>query len=232
MIERLKTNLEQVRERMAAAARAAGRAPDEVSLVAVTKYVDVETTRPLIEAGCQSIGESRPQVFREKHQQLKDLDVEWHLIGHLQRNKIKYVVPDAHLIHSVDSLRLLEAINEFATRNDAVTRVLLEVNVSGESAKHGFQEAEIQQVFDTAEQCEHVQVQGLMGMGSWGGSQDDARREFSALRQLRDRFRDRVRSERIRLDELSMGMTGDFEVAISEGATLVRVGSALFEGLE
>ena len=232
MIERLQNNLAGIRQRISDAAHRANRSEDEIKLVAVTKYVDAETTRELVLAGCRSLGESRPQVFRDKYQRMHDLDVEWHLIGHLQRNKIKFVVPQADLIHSVDSIRLLEAIDDYASKHQATPNLLLEVNVSGEAAKHGFKESDLAHALETAQNCEHVRVCGLMGMGSWGGKQEDARREFASLSAAKDRHSDRFRSDRIQLDELSMGMTGDFEAAIAEGATIVRIGSALFEGID
>lgn len=229
--EQLKSNLEEINERISMAASNASRSPDEIRLVAVTKYVDAEAIRDLIDAGCTAIGESRPQVFKEKYEKLSDLDVEWHLIGHLQRNKIKFVLPNATLIHSVDSLRLIDAIEAEAEKTSRTVHVLLEVNISGESAKHGFVESELSEALRKIEQSKWIYANGLMGMSRLGGSDDDAKREFELLRETRDSFASRFESERIQLRELSMGMTGDFEIAIAEGATLVRIGSALFRGV-
>lgn len=229
--EQLKNNLTEILQRIDSAALSAGRQPGEIQLIAVTKYVDAETTRDLINAGCSAIGESRPQIFKEKHEKLSDLDVEWHLIGHLQRNKIKFVLPHSTLIHSVDSLRLIDAIESEAEKTSRATRVLLEVNISGESAKHGFQDSELEEALKRIEQSKWVFADGLMGMSRFGGTEDDQKREFALLRETRDSFASRFASERIQLKELSMGMTGDFELAIAEGATIVRIGSALFQGL-
>jgi pyridoxal phosphate enzyme (YggS family) len=230
--ERIAANLAAVRERIAAAARAAGRDPAEVRLVAVTKYVDAATTRLLAEAGCLDLGESRPQLLWDKAEQLHDLPIRWHLIGHLQRNKIRRTLPFVHLIHGVDSLRLLEELDreQAALAERPPLSVLLEVNVGGEAAKHGFTPDEVPPLVDALARCEHLQVQGLMAMARLTDDADAARADFARLRALRDRLR-REWSGRFALDELSMGMSGDFEAAIAEGATLVRIGSALFEGL-
>ncbi len=230
--EQLQKNLAEIQTRIADAVVAAGRDEGCVRLVAVTKYVDAEITRELIEVGAKSVGESRPQVFREKHEKMTDLAIEWHLIGHLQRNKVKCVLPHAHLIHSVDSLRLIQAIEDEAEKKGCSANVLLEVNISGESAKHGFTALELDKAFDAVSKLNRVKVKGLMGMSRFGGSEDEQRREFNQLRELRDKWLGKLNSSNIELNELSMGMTGDFEIAIAAGATLVRIGSALFEGVE
>lgn len=227
----LKANLIKVSDRITQAAKRAGRDADDVKLVAVTKYVDAETTRDLVNSGCAIVGESRPQLFKDKHEKMSDLDIQWHLIGHLQRNKIKFVLPQACLIHSVDSMRLLEAIESHSEKTRQNAHVLLEVNISGESNKHGFQEHELIEALRWACSSQWVYVDGLMGMSRLGGSPDEVRGEFRRLRELRDELSPQFQDPHVQLKELSMGMTGDFEVAIEEGATLVRIGSALFDGV-
>lgn len=231
-VERLKSNLQKIHQRIESAAVRAGRKCEEIQLVAVTKYVGAEATRDLVTAGANVLGESRPQLFKEKHEKMSDLNVQWHLIGHLQRNKIKMVLPRVDLIHSVDSLRLLNAIEDAAQKSQRSVDILLEINISGESAKHGFRESELEQVLIHAGSLNSVKVKGLMGMSQFGGTDDDARRQFHSLRKLRDQYLGKFASEQIDLQQLSMGMTGDFEIAIEAGATLVRIGSALFEGVE
>jgi hypothetical protein len=167
----------------------------------------------------------------EKAETLADPGVRWHLIGHLQRNKVRRTLPLVEMIQSADSRELLEAINRIAGEQGRRVPVLLEVNVSAEEAKHGFPPEAIEPLLAELPRYEHVQVRGLMCMAGLEGGLDKARRDFAALRELRDRLRPNC-PEGISLDELSMGMSGDYEVAIEEGATLVRVGSALFEGLE
>jgi len=176
------------------------------------------------------LGESRPQQLLSKVQAISDPPIEWHLIGHLQRNKIRRVLPVVSLIHSVDSLRLLEAIDRVAAEGGLRPRVLLEVNVSHERAKHGFSESDMPEAVERLAAISNVTVCGLMAMAGLESDQDETRREFARLRELRDRLR-RAVPEGHSLDALSMGMSGDFEEAIEEGATIVRVGSALFEGI-
>jgi pyridoxal phosphate enzyme (YggS family) len=230
--ERIATNLATVRERIADAARAAGRSPDEVRLVAVTKYVDAATTQLLVDAGCRDLGEARPQQLWDKAAALPEPAIRWHFIGHLQRNKVRRTLPLVHLVHSGDSVRLLEELNREAAATSPTVKlpVLLEVNVSGEPAKHGFAADELPPLVESLAAFESLEIQGLMAMAGLDEDPTSARGDFAKLRELRDRLR-REWAGRFRLDELSMGMSGDFEQAIAEGATLVRVGSALFEGL-
>ena len=225
IVEQFKKNLAEVSERIAAAARQSGRAADAVQLVAVSKYVGAEITDLLIQAGAKVLGENRPQMLDEKFQAIDNSSVDWHLIGHLQRNKVKKVVQQAALIHSVDSVRLIDAINKSAESQGVVAEVLLEVNVSGESAKHGFGEEDVAAALDHAVSLPAINVNGLMCMAGLASDATDVRTEFARLREIRDR----LDGEGLR--ELSMGMSGDFETAIEEGATLVRVGSTLFEGV-
>jgi len=226
----IRRNLAGVRSRIEEAARRSCRAASEVQLVAVTKFVDEATIRALVDAGCTTFGESRPQHLWEKAATLADLPVRWHLIGHLQRNKVRRTLPLVEMIQSADSLELVAAVAQSAAESGRRVPVLLEVNVSGEAAKHGFLPREIEPLLPELARQEHVEIRGLMCMASLEGGLDAARRDFRALRELRDRLRDSD-PESLHLDELSMGMSGDFEVAIEEGATIVRVGSALFEGI-
>lgn len=226
---RIAENLRRIEERIARAAATAGRRVDEVALVAVTKYVAPEMVRHLASAGCRLLGESRPQELWHKAEALADLPVAWHMVGHLQRNKVRRTLPLVEMVQSVDSLRLAETIDREAAEQNRKVRVLLEVNISGEQAKHGFSPGQMDQVVDRLPEYRCLQVCGLMCMAALQGGLDAARRDFAALRELRDRLQ-RVCPEHVWLDELSMGMSSDFEVAIAEGATMVRIGSALFEG--
>jgi len=230
MIEKLKSNLESVRERIDEATKRSGRSPGAVKLIGVTKYVNVDTTRKLFEAGCDHLGESRAQVLWEKAEALTDLPAQWHMIGHLQRNKVKRTVACSDLIHSVDSQRLLTAINESGRESDQVVNVLLEVNVSREAAKHGFTGEDLPAALEFVSTLQHVSVNGLMCMAGLTGDIDDAQREFALLRDLRERLKTDSPNN-VDLTELSMGMSGDFEVAVEQGATMVRIGSILFEGI-
>jgi pyridoxal phosphate enzyme (YggS family) len=230
MSVRLLDNLARVRERIAAAAKRSGRQAGDVKLVGVTKYVTAELARALAHAGCLDLGESRPQELWSKAQALSDLPVHWHVIGHLQRNKVPRTVAVASLIHSADSLRLIETIEAEAARQGRVLPILLEVNISGDEAKHGLHPSELPALLPTLATYRNVKVQGLMAMSGLESGPDDTRREFASLRQLRDQLCADSPAG-LHWDQLSMGMSDDFETAIEEGATLVRVGSALFEGV-
>ena len=230
-------NLERVRERIARAAESVGRRPEEVTLVGVTKYVGPREAAELVAAGCSDLGESRPQELWKKVADLERAGasppppIRWHLVGHLQRNKIRRTLPLVSLIHSVDSERLLAAINEVrATDSDNASpvSVLLEVNTSGEAAKHGLAPEEVETLLAAAPQFPHVAIRGLMTMAALEGGETVAARNFASLRELRDRLKP-LTPECVQLDELSMGMSGDFETAIREGATIVRIGSLLWD---
>jgi pyridoxal phosphate enzyme (YggS family) len=229
-------NLRRVQERIATAAESAGRNPSEITLVAATKYVGVDEARELVAAGCRDLGESRPQELWKKAEDLSSRPgsadaIRWHLIGHLQRNKIRRTLALVMLIHSVDSERLLAAINEVHAETvnaGGPINVLLEVNTSGESAKHGLAPDDVKPLLAAAPDYPQVAIRGLMTMAALEGGLDVAARNFASLRELRDRLNSNS-PDCVQLDELSMGMSADFEVAIREGATIVRIGSALWE---
>lgn len=228
---RICQNLAEIRARIADAAVRSGRSADQVQLVAVTKYVGEAEIRALVAAGCRHLGESRPQHLWEKAEAFRDLPVGWHMIGHLQRNKARRTLPLVELLQSADSQAIIEVADRLASELSRRLPVLLEVNISGDASKHGFPPDSLEAVLEPLSRLEHIEVRGLMGMASLEGGLDRARRDFAALRELRERLR-RNCPDRISLDDLSMGMSGDFEVAIEEGATIVRVGSALFDGID
>lgn len=224
--EVLESNLQAVQTSIRAACDRAGRDPSAVKLVAVTKYAEPEWVAALSRVH-RVFGESRPQQLAARVAEF-DPQIEWHLIGQLQRNKVRLVLPLAHTIHSVESWRLLDRIDLIAGDLRLRPRVLIEVNVSGESAKSGFAPAELLSDIARLSQYENVNVTGLMTMAPAADHAEQSRPVFRQLAELRDQLRERTSCE---LDELSMGMSGDFEVAIEEGATIVRVGSRLFDGL-
>ena len=224
----LAERLGAVEARLAAACRRAGRARGDVTLVAVTKTAPVEAAAELLALGVRDLGENRPQELWRKAAALPA--ARWHLIGHLQRNKIERTLPLVHCIHSVDSLRLLAALEEEAGREGRTVDALLEVNVSREASKHGFTPEETAGLASALGALEHVRVTGLMTMAAYEQNPERCRPTFAALRGLRDRLR-AAAGPAHPLTDLSMGMTNDFEVAVEEGATMVRIGTALFEGL-
>ncbi|QDU22633.1 YggS family pyridoxal phosphate-dependent enzyme [Urbifossiella limnaea] len=222
----LAERLAAVRGRIAGAARRAGRDPAAVTLVAVTKTVTPAVAAVVFELGAADLGEGRPQELWKKAAALPA--ARWHLVGHLQRNKLDRTVPLAALIHSVDSERLLAALDDFGRKRGTPVPVLLEVNCSREAAKGGLRPEDLPALADTLPARSGVEVRGLMTMAAYADDPEAARPTFAELRQLRDRLRGVTG---LPLPELSMGMSGDFEVGVEEGATLVRVGTTLFEGL-
>ena len=223
---RLAERLLAVDHRVGDACRRGGRRRDEVTLVAVTKTVGVEVAAIVAELGVANLGEGRPQELWRKAELISG--AMWHLVGHLQRNKIDKTVPLLTLLHSVDSPRLAEALSEFgAARNEPVP-ILLEVNCSREGQKHGFAPDSLVPFAETLVKLDGVRVEGLMTMAAYGGPPEASRPAFAELRELRDQLR---AATGLPLTQLSMGMSGDFEVGVEEGATLVRVGTTLFEGL-
>jgi pyridoxal phosphate enzyme (YggS family) len=228
--QRIAENVAAIRDRLASALAKAQRPANSVTLVAVTKYTNDDVARALFEAGCRDLGESRPQELVRKADALRDLPIRWHLVGHLQRNKVSLVAPRVSLLHSLDSLRLAQALEAELQKRDGTLDVLVEVNVSGDAAKHGFMPGEILNAWPQVSANSRLNIRGLMTMASLEGGPTEVRRDFAELRRVRDRIREDFRLGD-QLAELSMGMSDDLEEAILEGATIVRVGSALVEGL-
>jgi pyridoxal phosphate enzyme (YggS family) len=221
-------NYARVCGRIEEACRRAGRSPSDVRLVAVTKSAEVGWIDALVGIGVRDLAESRPQQLGERAT-LFGNTVHWHLVGHLQRNKVRKVLPLVSWIHSVDTLPLLQRLDAVAAELKLRPRLLLEVNVSGETAKNGFRPSELLAGWPALAAVSHVEIAGLMTMAALSESAETARSTFAGLRALRDELA--ANSPSPALPELSMGMSGDFEVAIEEGATLVRIGTSLFEGL-
>ena len=230
--DRLRENCDQVTSAIRDAARNAGRDPSSVRLVAVTKRNPAEWVRALVALGATDLGENYPQELWDKAETLADLSgIRWHLIGHLQGNKLKRTLPMIGMVHAVDSVKLLQAIDDWAAAYPGqLPKVCLQINTSAEDSKHGWTSAGIMnpETLDVLGRIQNVQIVGLMTIAGYGTSDDEARPMFAQLRQCRDDLRSRTGLE---LPELSMGMSGDFATAIAEGSTLVRVGSALFEGV-
>jgi pyridoxal phosphate enzyme (YggS family) len=218
-------NICTVLKRISKAALAAGRDPNEVQLVAVGKTQTVESIGHAIASGARIVGENYIQEAREKFDALFQSNVQWHFIGRLQSNKAKYAVRMFDLIHSVGTLKLAQELNKQARKAGKKQQILVQVNVSGESSKSGIELRDAAKLVQEILPFENLHLRGLMTMPPFFDAPEKARPYFSALRRLRDRMRDQLGVE---LPDLSMGMTGDFEVAIEEGASLVRIGTALF----
>jgi len=226
----LESNLHGVRRRMAEAAARSGRTAEAVTLVAVTKTVDAGLARMLCELGVSDLGENRVREAQAKATQLADCPVRWHMVGHLQTNKARLAVRIFSLIHSLDSARLADALQRRAAQDGLAVPVLIEVNTSAEATKFGVPPEGALELAQTVDSRQHLELRGLMTMAPIVERSADTRPYFRRLRELRDRINDSA-SLRRPLTELSMGMTQDFEVAIDEGATMVRIGSALFRGI-
>lgn len=224
----VRTNLERIRTRIAAAATRAGRRPEEVTLVAVTKSVSAQEVRVLHDLGVRDFGENRVQELQRKQEELSGLPARWHLIGHLQTNKVRKVVGAVEMLHSLDSIRLAEALEREAATRELVLPCLVEVNVSGEESKGGLPPDWIAPLLDAVAAMPHLRIAGLMTMAPLSDDPEASRPVFRRLREIRDAASSR-RAGNATLTRLSMGMTRDFEVAIEEGADLVRIGTALFE---
>src|SRR5256714_9704228 len=217
-------NLARVREQIAESAKKAGRALDDIDLVAISKTHDAERVREAIKAGQQLFGESRVQEARAKIPELPS-STRWHFVGHLQKNKIRHALPLFEVIHSVDSLALAQDINRIAEEDGLHPRVLLEVNVAGEGSKFGFAPDKLRAEMESLLALPRLAILGLMTIPPVAEEAEASRKYFVQLRELRDRLQSEFRVD---LAQLSMGMTQDFPVAIEEGATLVRVGTAIF----
>jgi pyridoxal phosphate enzyme (YggS family) len=228
VVSTLRARLEAVEERLQQACRRAGRQRSDVTLVAVTKSTTPAIAALLPQLGVLDLGENRPQELWRKAEGIPL--VRWHLIGHLQRNKLERTLPLVHLIHSVDSVRLLAALDEAGVARGTPLPVLLEVNASREANKGGFAPEAMPGLIDPINALRGLQVRGFMTMAAFEEDPEKCRSTFRELRELRDQLRRDIASNHP-LDHLSMGMTNDFEVAVEEGATLVRIGTALFESL-
>lgn len=228
--ETLQTNLEYVERQIEQACQRADRERSSVTLVGVTKYVSPETALELHELGVVNLGESRPQELWRKAEILPD-NVSWHMIGHLQTNKVDKTLPLVNLIHSVDSIKLITAIEKEAAKQNRTVDVLLEINASGEANKHGFAMDRLDELPGELPTLSHVRIRGLMTMAAFSEDAESCRPTFRLLREWSDRLQEQLPPSH-ELQHLSMGMSNDFPIAIEEGATLIRVGSVLFEGIE
>ena len=223
----MKDRLETVKKRIKAAADACNRPVDSIRLVAVSKTMPTEVVKEAIDAGVTDLGENYIQEAREKINALAMYPATWHYIGHLQSNKAKYAVRLFDLIHSVDSLKLARELDKCAAKNAKVQTILVQVNVAKEDSKSGIFMEDTLKLLKEISAFENIAVKGLMTMPPYFNAPEKVRPFFAALRELRNRIKDEA-IPNVAMDELSMGMTGDFETAIEEGATIVRIGTAIF----
>lgn len=219
-------NLERVRKNIQDACRSVGRDPEEVTLIAVSKTKPVELLQEAYQAGARDFGENKVQEIMDKYPQLPS-DIRWHMIGHLQRNKVKYIVDKAAMIHSVDSLRLAQTIEQEAAKHDVQVPILLEVNVAEEDSKFGLKMDEVLPLIEAIAEFPHIRVCGLMTIAPYVENAEENRMFFRQLKKLSvDIAAKNINN--VSMSVLSMGMTGDYQVAVQEGATMVRVGTGIF----
>ena len=220
----LEQNADLVRQQVETARNKANR-QDQVNVIAVTKYVDVATTEALVKTGIQHIGENRVDKFLEKYQALKEYDLTWHLIGSLQRRKVKDVINLVDYFHALDSVKLAQEIQK---RAEHPIKCFLQVNISGEESKHGFAPDELDDVLAEIAQLDKIEIVGLMTMAPFEASQEELQDIFSKTHQLQKQL-EKKQLKNMPFSELSMGMSSDFEVAIANGATYVRIGTSFFK---
>jgi pyridoxal phosphate enzyme (YggS family) len=222
----VKDNLETINKKIKEAALKVNRDPQEIKLVAVTKTATLEQIKEAINEGVKIIGENKVQKATEKYQVLTT-EVKWHLIGHLQTNKVKYAVEIFDLIHSVDSIKLAKEIDKRSVQFKKIIDVLIEVNISGEETKYGYNPEKVEAFLKEISEFSGIRVRGLMTIAPISKNKEEVRPYFRRLRELSERIRDK-NIKNIKMDYLSMGMTDDFEIAIEEGANMVRIGRGIF----
>lgn len=222
----LKKNYDNVKQKIVDAANRSGRNPEDITLIAVSKTKPIEMLEPIYEHGCRDFGENKVQELTQKYEVMPK-DIRWHMIGHLQRNKVKYIVDKVYMIHSVDSLRLAEEISKEAVKKDVVVKILIEVNVAMEESKFGLATEETLNLVKSVALLPNVQICGLMTIAPYVDDSEENRQYFEKLKELSvDIMNKNV--DNVSMNVLSMGMTGDYEVAVEEGSTYVRVGTGIF----
>lgn len=222
----LADNLQEVEKRIQKACEHANRSRSEVTLIAVSKTKPVSMLEEIYAEGVRDFGENKVQELTEKYEQLPS-DIHWHMIGHLQRNKVKYIIDKVELIHSVDSIRLAETIEQEAAKKDVIADILIEVNVAKEESKYGMMTDEVIPMIEKIAAFPHIRIKGLMTIAPYVENPEENRSVFAQLRKLSVDIAEK-NIDNVSVEVLSMGMTNDYEIAIEEGATLVRVGTGIF----
>lgn len=222
----LKLNINEINEKIDAACKKAGRNRDDITLIGVTKTIDEDIINASLELGISDIGENKVQEITRKYDQIKK-GVKWHLIGHLQSNKVKYIIDKVDLIHSVDSVKLAREINKRAKQHNKVMHILIQVNIADEDSKFGISSESVHDLLEEISAFEHIKVMGLMNIAPFYDEPEQARNDFKVMKNIFDTI-ETAAIDNVEMKYLSMGMTGDFEVAIEEGANLLRVGTGIY----
>jgi len=225
----IKENLEILNNRIKEAAQKVGRVPSEIELVAVTKLVDVNQIKEVLDAGINIIGENRVQEAKKKYSQLKNKEVKWHLIGHLQRNKVKDAIEIFDMIQSIDTIALAKEVDKRAGEVNKIMDILIQVNISGEKSKFGISPSSTLEIIQQIAKFKNVRIKGLMTIAPLVSNPEDVRPYFRQLAKLKDKIANQ-NIENVQMKYLSMGMSNDFEVAIEEGSNMIRIGRAIFTG--
>lgn len=223
----IKENIDDILNRVASSAIRAGRKPEDITVIAVTKTVDSNRAKEAVDAGLYNLGENKVQEFINKYEQLSDLNIKWHMIGHLQKNKVKYIIEKTELIHSVESLDLAKEIDKRAKQHQIVSNVLIELNIGEEDSKFGLNAENVYDFVKAMEQFDNIKVSGLMTVAPYCEEPEDIRWLFKKMKEIFDSI-SKMELKNTDMKYLSMGMTNDFEVAIEEGSNIVRIGTAIF----
>jgi len=223
----IKENIDIILKKVAASAEKSGRNPQDITVIAVSKTVDAAKAKEAVEGGLLNLGENKVQEFVNKYEQLPELNIKWHMIGHLQKNKVKYIIDKAELIHSVESLDLANEIDKRARQRGLVSKILIELNIAKEDSKFGINDENVYEFVKSLQQYKNIKVMGLMTVAPNSENSEDIRWVFKKMKEV---YNDISKMELSNTDMkyLSMGMTNDFEIAIEEGSNIVRIGTAIF----
>ncbi|MDF2616301.1 MAG: alanine racemase domain protein [Sedimentibacter sp.] len=223
----IRENIEEIIKRKNEAALRCGRNPEDITIIAVSKTVDGSRAREAVMGGLDNLGENRVQEIMNKYDELQDLPVKWHMIGHLQKNKVKYIIDKVELIHSVESIELAAEINKRASQHNIISNILIELNIGEEESKFGINENSVYDFVGSLEQFENIKVMGFMTVAPFCENPEDIRWVFKKMKEIFDKI-SAMNLKNTQMKYLSMGMTNDFEIAIEEGSNIVRIGTAVF----
>lgn len=224
---KISENIETIKMNVQRAAEKVNKTIDDITIIAVTKTVDSDRAIEAIDSGLYNLGENRVQEFNNKYSVIKDKDVKWHIIGHLQTNKVKYVIGKVELIHSLESIPLAEEINKRAKQQGIIANVLIELNLGGEESKFGLDENSVFEFAKSIEQYDHIRVMGMMTVAPYDENPENIRWVFKKMKSIFDEISN-LNLINFEMKYLSMGMTNDYEIAIEEGSNMIRVGTAIF----
>lgn len=223
----IKENIDKIMKRVEASAVRAGRDPKDITVIAVSKTVDASRAKEAVESGLVNLGENKVQELVSKYEALHDMGIKWHMIGHLQKNKVKYIIDKAELIHSVEDIELANEINKRAAKNGLTANILIELNIAKEESKFGIDDENVYEFVKELEQFENIRVMGLMTVAPNSENPEDIRWVFKKMKEIFENIKS-MDLKNTDMKYLSMGMTNDFEIAIEEGSNIVRIGTAIF----